>query len=393
MKEAPPTVEQQFPVRTSARKAINTCEWAWERAYVDNLKPHTPKPAFRFGTLVHSSLEKFYRPGLKRGPHPAKTFKRLYDRDVREHEQFGVYSDEQWVNAGELGVAMMIGHHNTYGKDQRYKVIATEQPFRQHVYETVLVRQPRMAGAQRPRKVKQRRYRFTYVGVLDGIWLDTESGRLLLVDHKTAASIDQLVNSLALDVQSTAYWTWGVDWLYEQGLLKPKQQLDGLLYNIMRKAKPPDEEPPKDEKGRVLNKPKKEVLVQFYVENNENRNANTVDGMLEELTNLGHQPLQLGEPSKRQPAPLFKRHPSFRGEHERQVAREYALLDFNRMNAIWRGKERARKMYPSGPFGCTGCQFKDICELHETGDDWEAMRDATMGTWDPYSEHEIYEAR
>lgn len=389
-----PSAENEFLVRTSARKSLNGCEWAWEKSYVHLLKPYQTKDAFQFGTLVHRSLEKFYRPGTKRGPHPAKTFLRLYEADLKEKGKLGINPDEEWLAHKDLGVAMLRGHRDLYGFDERYQVLATEQAFQQPVYETVMV-EPRSTRRTDPKntgkvkKVRQRRYRFTYVGVLDGIWLDTETGRLYLVDHKTCASIDQLLKQLVLDVQSSAYWTWGVDWLREQGLLKPKQELDGLLFNMLRKAHPSDK--PRNEAGLILNKPTKPVLAAAYESNigAPPPKGMTVDDLLREVPNA----LQLGEPSKVQPPPLFHREPSLRGEDERQRARETALDDVDEMLKIINGERRARKMYPSGPFGCQSCQVKDICELHESGDDWETMRDATMETWDPYAEHEVYAGR
>ena len=42
---------------------------------------------------------------------------------------------------------------------------------------------------------------------------------------------------------------------------------------------------------------------------------------------------------------------------------------------------------------CKFCEFRDMCELHETGNDWEMFKEATYGNWDPYSDHEIIERR
>lgn len=47
---------------------------------------------------------------------------------------------------------------------------------------------------------------------------------------------------------------------------------------------------------------------------------------------------------------------------------------------------------PSGTYPdqhCLGCEFRDMCELHEEGREWEELRDMTMTTWDPYAAHII----
>jgi hypothetical protein len=40
---------------------------------------------------------------------------------------------------------------------------------------------------------------------------------------------------------------------------------------------------------------------------------------------------------------------------------------------------------------CTWCSFKDMCEIHETGGDWEAIKRSDFIQHDPYEQHAIYE--
>jgi hypothetical protein len=40
---------------------------------------------------------------------------------------------------------------------------------------------------------------------------------------------------------------------------------------------------------------------------------------------------------------------------------------------------------------CSFCQFRDMCELHETGNDWESFKHHAFGTWTPYEAHERIE--
>ncbi len=37
---------------------------------------------------------------------------------------------------------------------------------------------------------------------------------------------------------------------------------------------------------------------------------------------------------------------------------------------------------------CLGCPFKDMCELHESGADWEDYRDEMMIPYVPNEDHE-----
>ncbi len=367
-------------VRTSERRAFKTCRWRWDREFNDLLKPATPAPALRFGSLVHAALAKFYKPGVKRGPHPAKTFAVLYEAELEEQARFG-FKDEDgtWHDALELGTAMLEGYIDLYGKDDRWKVVATECPFEVPVDSSGM---PVWDGT--------RRVIFTYVGVLDGIWMDTwNDNELFIPDHKTAAAIN--TNHLTLDEQAGAYWTYGVDWLRHQRLLKPQAQLSGMLFNFLRKALPDDR--PRDLEGHYLNKPTKAALVQYVTEQRGARAAVRAKGLtVDELIEyLGAPALQLGEVSKSQPPPLFHREPVYRDEAERLAVRDRVLEEAREMRLVRRGRLAAYKN-PS-QMTCGGCGYKDICELEESGADWESMAKSTMTNWDAYAEHEIYIGR
>lgn len=308
-------------VRTSERSQFKRCRQAWWWAYVDHLKPATAAPALRFGGLVHAALAERYPPGVKRGPHPARTFERLYQQELETATAFG-FRDEDgtWQSAGELGVAMLEGFVDTYGKDEQYRVVATEQTF-------------------------QVGYRgFLYVGTFDGVWQDRSNKRILFKEWKTSA--DNRTRHLALDEQAGAYWTFGPPWLRRQGILEPGQELTGILYTFLRKAKPDDR--PRNAAGLYLNK----------------------DGSV----------------SKVQPPPLFHREWVYRDAGDRRSVRERVLAEVTEMRMVRRGRLAVYKN--PNQFNCAGCGFRDICELHETGADWEAVAKATMVPWGPYDAHD-----
>lgn len=353
-------------LRTSERTTFKRCRWQWDRAYGDKLRPHTTAPALRFGTLVHQALERYYVPGLKRGPHPAQTFAKLYNKELKTQMAFGFRDEDgEWHNALELGVDLLEHYVEHWGDDRRYKVIASEQTFKMPVMH------PRTG-----------RVWFYYVGTVDGIWYDREKKRLVIVDHKTATAIS--THHLALDEQAGAYWTFGVDWLRQEGLLKPSQKLEAILFNFLRKAK--RDTRPQNADGHYLNKPAKKDLVAWYDAHPARKRPAemTVEAM---MADLGDKALQLGEVSKTQPPAWFHREPVFRDEADRNAVRERVLQEAQDMALIRKGRSAAYKA--PGQMVCGGCGFKDICELHETGADWETMRDATMESWDPYDAHEI----
>lgn len=366
---------QPLPVRTSERGTWKRCRQQWAYAYVDLLKPKTEAPALRFGGLIHKALEARYPPGVKRGPHPAKTFARLFDKELHEAEEKWGFrdSDDVWADAKELGVAMLNAYVAEFGKDDRYKVISSEQTFK------VPVLSPTGKVA------------FYYVGTIDGVWEDRQDKAKLLNDYKTTKNNPEDLDYLALDDQADAYWTWGVDYLYEQGILKPKDKLKGMIYTYLRKGFP--DERPANEDGHRLNKPKKPALVQAADNLGLEVKGLTVEQLVAELEANGVDTDQLGEVSEKQPAPLFHREKVFRSDVEREFARPMAYAEAREMFQARQGKMEIY-MNPGGapPLNnCRFCGFKELCEIRKIGGDVDAMIKATMKTWDPYDAHEIAE--
>ena len=321
-------------LRTSERGTFKRCRFKWYQEFEELLKPKTDAPPLRFGSLIHMALADYYKPGIRRGPHPAESFIRYYDEEAKAQGEFGfrvidLEEDPVWTDARELGYEMLDHYIQHYGRDDEWEVLVTEQTFQQ------LVSHP-ITGEPW----------FWYVGTLDGIWRNRITKKIHIVDHKTAKAIQ--IMYLSLDPQATSYYTWGLDWIYERGLLKPDQKPAGMLYNHLRKARPDPR--PKDDEGFALNK------------------DNSV--------------------SKKQPAPYFVRTPIYRDFNERDKMREQVLLEFADMEEIRRSPERAYKN--QGQFTCPGCWCFDFCELHEIGADWVEMRDMTTKKWEPYEAHEIY---
>lgn len=328
-------------LRTSERSCLKRCEFDWYISYERKLRMGIPAPALRFGTLIHRSLADYYIKGTKRGKNPVRSFERHYKADMIENETiFGarVDDDEVWINAHDLGVAMLTSYLEEYGTDPDWEVLATEQPFR------VLVQHPETGEPW-----------FWYTGVVDGIWRNRISKELWIIDHKSAKSTsDSKLAYLQLDDQAGAYWSWGVDWLTQQGILKKNQHLHGMMYNFLKKGMP-DERPSKvlNGKRQYLNK----------------------DGTV----------------SKVQPSPMFKRMPIYRDEPDRAMARLRSTIDYKRLEDLRAGRMQLSKS--PGQFTCPMCSVRDVCELHETGQDWEGFLGQTSAPWLPYSEHEIYEGR
>lgn len=364
-------VPNEILLRTSERLTFKRCRYAWDLDYNQRLKPLREQPALRFGTLIHAALEERYPKGIKRGPHPARAFEKIYAADLAEQESDDRWKNfdaenEEWVDALELGIDMLEGYVEMYGRDEEWEVIESEMTFKTPVYipDDMLVPDgPNTKIILEGRELKMSAIfpnwklgepLFYYVGTMDGVWKNRQDARTRIVDYKTTSgdAVKEAEGKSSLDEQGTAYWTWGCDYLIAGKVLKPRiaESLDGMLYVFLKKSK--RDERPTNQYGESLNK----------------------DGSV----------------SKTQPAKRHYRKIIYRGEAERMMARRRAVQEVVEMQMIRIGMLASYKNPETGSKGhCSWCSYRDVCEMHESGADWEMMRDSTMEVWNPYDAHEI----
>jgi hypothetical protein len=350
--------QHKILVRTSERTTYNRCAKLWDWNYNERLKPIQESPALRFGTLIHAALEERYPKGKRRGPHPARAFEKIYEADLKQNEkEWGTFADDAWVDAQAMGIYMLEGYVEKYGKDEEWEVIESEMNFQVPVFfpdDPALIE--RGVRCKLPSAVLEGKVPFFwYTGTMDGVWKNRQDNRIRVNDYKTCKgdAIKEGQGKLKLDEQGTAYWTWGVDWLINETILKPRslQALDGMLYTFLRKATPDDRD--QDADGYYLNN----------------------DGSI----------------SKKQPSPRFHRELVYRSNSEREKARQRACEQVMDMCEIRAGIKQAYKSPETGSNGhCGWCPQRDVCELHEAGAPGvDTLIETTMTTWDPYDAHEI----
>lgn len=376
-------------LRTTERRMFAACRQQWWWSFIDELEADDTSGALRFGDLVHQALgsgvpelkiQPWYKTGEKRGPHPAKTFEILYDRQIEEGmDDFSVFGDEdERTDARTLGITMLEEYVAVYGKDDHIRVIAPEMAAQVPVLD---VRGKPMRVLGRDGLLHPLVYALTF----DLVFEDMNNGRIGLLETKTARAIG--VRHLPMDEQAGSYWTFAPDYPpIAKALAKVgKDDIDFILYNFLRKAMP--DLRPVNEYGHRLNKPTKDALLAKATELGLTLPKSTkVDDLMTAIEVAGFDPVQLGEPSKNQPPAYFLRHPVYRDPANRE-----ALLQRVRMQAWEMGKVRAGELpvYKSPAMSwpnqtCAGCEFRDMCELHESGSDWEELRDLTMHKWSPY---------
>lgn len=361
-------------IRTSERRGFKRCPQRWEWAYKMGLKPLRDSNPLWFGQAVHLGLAEWYKPGKERGVHPAKTFiEAIHDNRIVTFEEDNEEQQAEYVASLELGVDMMNRYVDTFGQDSDWEFIQPEMTFQ------VWFKHP---------KTGQKKW-LRYVGTIDGVARyvgETKDGMkhgdIWLWEHKTAAGIQ--THHLPLDDQAGSYWALAGIILRKRGILKEGEEIAGILYNFMRKAT--NDPRPMNADGLYCNKPVKQDYLDALTEAGI---ACSAKMKVDELAELAKDLEVLGEPSKSQPPPYFERIPVYRSSGERKMM-------LKRIVAEGLHIESARSERPLLPIiknptkDCAwDCEFFRMCQLHETGGDWEDFADVMFKTWNPYEDHSL----
>jgi hypothetical protein len=363
-------------IRTSERRSAKRCPQQWYWAWRCGLKPlGEMSDALWFGTIMHSALADWYcGPGLKRGPHPAETFARLAAEEIRyiktearqREDNLTSWIEEKLVPAEALGVGLMEDYVEWYGPDDSWHVIQPEHSGQ------VDVPDPKSG---KPLAV----YGFTY----DLVFRDLVDDSIWLGEHKSAKAVR--TDHLPLDDQAGSYFAVAPVELRAAGLIGPKERLQGIMYNFVRKALADDR--PRNADGHYCNKPVKADYIKAIQE--DPRNGRTVAELtkmkVEDLARLAGRAV-FGEVSKLQPKPRFVREAVYRSPNERatQIRRiqdEALWLDAMRTGAL--------PIIKNPSPDCSWCPYHDMCLLDERGDNVavKEYREAMYQVKDPYADH------
>lgn len=319
-------------IRTSERAAFRKCRQAWWWGYREGLvRKGPPALALWFGIGIHLALAEHYQEGFKRGTGKRDPRKVWETYCSTEFEIMRTYDGDttEYVNAQELGAAMLDGYLEEFGRDDHMHIISTEQTRRIPVYNA---------------KGELVCY---YLYTMDGVYKDLADHRKIkILEHKTAAAI--ILTHLTLDDQAGSYLAFETLMLRAAGLLGEDESIQDITYNFLRKAMPKIDDRPRNSRGEFLN--------------------------------------QDGTVSKRQKIqePLFVRKDIPRSTEARKQIVDRLVVEVGQMNQCRKDPKQAYKNPMSGPMGCATCPFREMCELHEEGGDWEDYRDWNFKKQDPY---------
>lgn len=358
-------------LRNSERSTYRRCRLKWWWSYNLKLAPEREKGALTFGTLIHECLAGYYPPGVKRGIHPAQTFDKLWKE--------GSYDFSQWDEEGnrhdayDLGMSMCEGYVECYGKDSDVEIIQPEMSMQVDVFD------------------KQGRYLCTWVGQGDAMYRKRSTNRVGFLEHKTAKSIEEeLAVVSGYGEQGLSYFWAGNIVAKNLGIIKPDEALDHVLFNWLKKL--PEDTRPRNAEGKCLNLPKKDALLAACEEHSIAVPKKVlVDDLHALLTAAGVDPFQYGEPSAKQPGLRFHRFPLDFGLGELEEINWRIRAEAWEMSQVRAGK---LPLIKNPTKDCKwDCQFKEACELHSMGAEYQDMLEMEYLTWDPYSAHELVEEK
>lgn len=374
-------------VRNSERGTLDRCPQQWWWSWREGLRAkETAKPLW-FGTGIHEALAHYYQPGKKR----SKDYIDVWRQSIKEESDYirinvGDPDEEEWVDAEKLGESMLTEYVKHYGGDKHWDVIATEQEFEVKIPWPAMQKYQNTEGTQLRNKIiaqitnKYGPY-FILNGTFDGVYRDTTDRKIKLMEHKTAASIS--VGHLPMDNQAGTYWMVAGTVGHHQGWLAKRENISEITYNFLRKAMPDDR--PRDAQGYATNKPLKAHYVAAltpHIDEPKHLDKMTLADM-EALAAEWDVPV-VGERSKRQPPPLFDRHPVRKRPMQRKQQLSRIQDEVVRMTMMVDGILTVTKA-PSRD--CSFCPFKDMCELHEADSDWMEYKRAMYRSTDPYADH------
>lgn len=358
-------------LRTSERGQFKRCPWAWDKSYRQGLrlKQEQVGPLW-LGTGIHLALAEWYIPGRKRGRHPLETWEEYCDNEYTKLKA-DIDGEEAWVDSKALGIEMLTNYLKKWGEDEEWEIIAPEQRF------SVNVEHPNRKGTA----IRN------FVGTFDGVYRNLATGKLHLMDHKTAAQIKTA--HLFNDEQAGGYVTVAEYSLKKQGLIKPKEEIWGITFNFLRKGFSTDDRP-KNPDGLFTNKPTKSHYIAqlseaFGPEDEESGMAWDKLSLkaLEEAANAEGM-VVYGEVSKNQGTPLFHREEVRRTRTEKRRMLQRIGEEAVMMDAVDSG---LLPLLKTPADHCSWCQFKDLCSLDEQGGDVDEFRKFTYNVTDPYSDH------
>lgn len=394
-----------IPIHNSDRASFKRCRryWDWNSPARNNLvlraDVHGINFPLWFGTGIHYALEQYYTPGLRRDPVEAwKTWfdiqwrggmvteewlPRVYDLKPRpivdaNPASWGKGFPPTWVVRGlediiptpnhdefdehfTLGIEMMSFYKEYAEANDYFTVLVAEHDFSIPIWdyhnEDILHRTDTREDSPNYGNVLEVHAR----GRCDALKVDNRSGKLGIIDYKTAAKIDEdYFLKLDSDEQCTSYLhAIEVEAKYYD-LPYKNEPIEEVLYIALRKNYP--KSPTKLNNGmfsvdRANESCTYPMLIDWIAKNMPGVPLN------EKQQNYINWLKEVGDDQ------FIIRRPVRRNRH--QIANAGRRLYMEALDML----DPAVRIYPNitNDFKCLGCQFRAPCLALEDGSDWQML--------------------
>jgi hypothetical protein len=364
-------------LRTSERGDFKRCPWLWDKTWNQGLTTRREPTWAWFGTAIHKGLEAWYIIGTKRGKLQSMidTFEAALNETTRRIWTEGKtdLDEQEVVDARELGIAMLRGYVDFYGQDDEWEVVQTEQPFQIEVVSPfndseVLV---------------------NYAGTWDALMRNRVTKAWWIWDHKTRKSFPSNWEVYSINDQAGSYLWVAPEILRHLGIFGKKDVLEGLVFNALKKAMP--DKRPVNADGLSTNLPKKEDYIAALTARDIHVPAKgTLDG-LAAIAEQFHIKV-FGQPSMKQPSPLFHREEIWRSPEERVKQASRVQAEALAMKQM---RDGTLSIWKTPTEDCVRCKIFEYCQLDESSvEDGKILAKNTLVKRDPYRDHRVdFDAR
>lgn len=382
-----------IPIHVSDIGNFKRCRryWSWSSPTRNNLRHRVEiygvNVPLWFGTGIHYALEKFYDPVLKRDPVESwqtwftyqweggivtdEWLERTYDMKPVQmpnktwaiqglRDMLPMADEEEYAGYRELGIGMMTFYKEYAAKHDEFEVIAAESTF------SIPILDPTTGEVMRAIDIREHSPNYGKElevharGKRDCIVQSLRTEKYLIMDHKTAAKVDEdYFLKLAKDEQVSNYHWASEAEARMYGL--PYLKIDGVIYNVLRKAFP---RPPT-------------ITTRGLPSLNRQEESTTADMFLDCVKELGLQQwaeldakaksyyewlLDQGEKN------FIIREVIRRNQYEVQATeRNIALVAKDMIS------DPAIYPTPTGQTNCIKCAFRAPCIAIDDGSDWKDM--------------------
>jgi len=329
-------------IHISDVRSFRSCrrKWFWSSRLGENLEPIVPYPPFFTGKAIHAALEFFYRDR----DNFEKTLQAYFKQEEENLEQLGTLWPEE-VEKLQEQVSLIEGIIDNYVKWQAQDETLFSDKNLEFVDMEVSFTVPLDIAGE-----------LVYEGRLDGLVKHIPTGEYYIWEAKTARSVQELIDTLPNDEQSTMY-LWAARQIYDF-------PIKGVLYNIMRKKEP--SVPRKLQSGLLSTAKSIDTTSYFYRSVVKIVHPDWSDETIDEFYSDIIETLRLEKDNK-----FFTRFPVYRNPDE--IARVVENIHATAKEMT----DPSTALYPSpGWMTCRMCTFRSACLTLNAGGNYRDLLNA-----------------